>query len=333
MNIAILGAGAWGTAMAIHLQRSGNRVTLVSRRVEHALAMASERENRDYLPGYRLSNDLQIACELLPVLMEAELVILACPSSGLRALCEQVKSFHFAAKRIRMVVTLSKGFEKGTLESPSQVLDDVLPDLPHGVLSGPSNAAEVAAGKPTAIVFASELYGEAIKDIQEAISGSSLRVYSSRDVKGVLLGGCLKNIYAIGAGVCDGIALGDNAKSAYMTRALHEMAKFGVLLGGKMETFYGLSGMGDLIATCSGNWSRNRTFGQEIAKGKTVQSLLENRKTVVEGFWATECFHDIAQKHKAYVPILEQVYRILYQGLNPAEAITELMMRDLRTEV
>lgn len=334
MNIAILGAGAWGTALALHLNRMQEHcVTLVPRRIEHALTIASSRENEAYLPGYQFDHNLQIGCEIKPAIMAADVVILACPAQGLRPLCERVKAQLESSWQVKMVITLCKGLEQESLLKPAEVVHAVLPEVTHGVLSGPTFAGEVAAGKPTAMVLASQGESSLLQQVQQALNNDALRVYRSSDVVGVELGGCLKNIYAIGVGICDGLNMGDNSKAALMTRSIHEMVKLGVILGGKTESFYGLSGVGDLVATCHGAWSRNRTFGYELGLGKTVDALMHDRKTVVEGYWATACFYALCQRIQQDAPILAQIYAIVYHGKAPKQAIYELMTRELKAEV
>lgn len=332
MSFAILGAGAWGTALAIHLHRKGVPVTLASRRMEHALALASDRENKDYLPGHALGIDIQIGCEIKPVLMEAEYVLLACPSTGLRELCEKVREALPDANQLRMAIAVCKGFERDTLKPPAEIIREVLPSLTPAVLSGPTFAGEVAEGKPTAIVLAAEGDIDQLTDAQHALSSETMRVYRSDDVQGVELGGALKNVYAIGAGLCDGLQLGDNAKASYLTRALAELVRLGVALGGKADTFYGLSGFGDLVATCSGEWSRNRTFGEALAQGQGVEAQMTGRKTVVEGYWAAQCVKAMAEKAGVDAPILQEVYRVCYENASPAEALRNLMVRELKAE-
>lgn len=198
------------------------------------------------------------------------------------------------------------------------------------MLSGPSFAVEVAAGKPTAVTLASEVVDAELTALQETMSDEHLRIYCSDDVAGVELGGCLKNIYAIGAGISEGLGLGHNATGAYLTRALREMVKLGTALGGRAETFYGLSGFGDLITTCTGPVSRNRGFGVELSRGKTSAELLTGRRSVVEGYWATERFHKLCADKGLEAPILSQLYRVLYENKPAKQAIAELMLRDLK---
>jgi glycerol-3-phosphate dehydrogenase (NAD(P)+) len=332
MNCCILGAGAWGTAMALHLDRCGHAVTLVPRRIEQALALASTRENAEYLPGYKLPHTIQIGCEIGPVLMEAEAVFFACPSKAIRPLAEQVRPFLKDAWQLKLTLVMCKGLEADTFSTPSDVLEACLPNVACGVLSGPTFAGDIAAGKPAAAVLAVPQGFASGGSYQEAFSNEDLRCYLSGDVRGTALGGTLKNIYAIGAGMCDGLALGDNAKAALVTRSLHEMVRIGSLLGGQRETFYGLSGFGDLMATCSGVWSRNRNFGEQIGRGSAPESIIENQKTVVEGYWATDCLHRLCREKQVEAPILNVLFSVLYEELAPAAAIGELMNRELRPE-
>jgi len=332
MNCCILGAGAWGTAMALHLDRCGHAVTLVPRRMEHALAIASLRENVDYLPGYQLPHRIQIGCEVEPVLMEAEVVFLACPSKALRALCESLRESLSAAWQLKLFVVMCKGLELESFKAPVEIVNEIFPDIACGVLSGPTFAGEVAAGKPTAVVLA---LADGVLDAtryQQAFSNESLRAYLSSDVRGTELGATLKNIYAIAAGLCDGLKLGDNAKASLLTRSLNEMVLLGELLGGQRETFYGLSGFGDLVATCSGTWSRNRTFGERVGKGETPSEIIASQKSVVEGYRATLCLKQLCAQQQVDAPILSQIYAILYEKKPPLEALQALMQRGLKSE-
>jgi glycerol-3-phosphate dehydrogenase (NAD(P)+) len=333
MNIVVVGAGAWGTAFALHLSRQGHTVTLAPRRFEQALLLASTRENADYLPGHRLPQSIQIAHELAPVLMEAEVLLLACPSQALRDTCERVQAARGLATELKLVVSLAKGLELGSHLRPTEVMASVMPGLAVGSLSGPTNAAEVAAGKPSAMVLAVS-GGEAsfTAVVQAALSGPTLRVYRGDDVAGVEFGGCLKNVYAIAAGCGDGLRLGDNAKAALLTRALAEMVRVGGALGAKAETFYGLGGFGDLVATCTGAWSRNRTFGQHLGEGRKAAELIAASKSVVEGYRTTQSFFELVKERGIDAPILGEIHNILYAAKPPAEALAALMGRELKRE-
>ena len=332
MNFCVFGAGAWGTAIALHLIQQGHSATLVPRRMDMALELASSRENSDYLPGFELPLNLQIGFEVKPVLMEADVAILACPSIGLRTLCTSISENLVTSPSLKMVVTLCKGLEEDSFLRPGEVVVDTLPGIPHAVLSGPTNSEEVAAGKPTAVTLGASGDNEFIGDLQAALSGGTLRVYTSKDKKGVELGGCLKNIYAIAAGCVDGLQFGDNSKAALLTRSLKEMIRLGVTLGAEQKTFFGLSGFGDLVATCNGSWSRNRTLGEQLGEGKSFEELMNNRKTIVEGVTATKVFHELCHKNGTEVPILNQVYSILYERMDPRKALAALMFRDLKEE-
>lgn len=333
MNCCILGAGAWGTAMALHLDRCGHSVTLVPRRIEHALSIASTRENTDYLPGYTLPHTIQIGCELAPVLMEAELVFLACPSKALRDLCENVRAHLDVAWQLKLFVVMCKGLELETFKTPSEIVNELFPDVACGALSGPTFAGEVAAGNPTAVTFAVDSDFADAEACQQAMSSASLRAYLSHDVRGTELGGTLKNVYAIASGMCDGLKLGDNAKASLLTRSLSEMVQLGQLLGGQQDTFYGLSGFGDLVATCSGSWSRNRTFGERVGQGESPESIVAGQKSVVEGYRATECMKRLCEERDVDAPILSQIHAILYEGTEPLSALQALMSRNLKSEV
>ncbi|MEY4853554.1 MAG: hypothetical protein RIR32_230 [Verrucomicrobiota bacterium] len=332
MNCVIFGAGAWGTAMAIHLARQSHTVTLVPRRLEHALTLASTRENTDYLPGQRLEDSIQIGLEPLPALMDADLVFLACPSKGLPALLEQIGPA-VRASSTRMAISLCKGLDQTTLLRPSELMDRAFGPIPVATLSGPSNAAEVARGLPTALVLAAAKDDDVLRSVQAAVSGPTLRAYTSSDVAGVEIGGTLKNVYAVGAGLCDGLDLGDNAKAAVLSRALQEMIRLGVALGGRAETFLGLGGVGDLMATAHGSWSRNRTLGEQVARDpRGTLAALAHRREAVEGHRATDTLTRLARQRGVQAPILFCLHAILYEGLDPRAGVTALMTRDLRPE-
>ena len=332
MDFTILGAGAWGTAMAIHLNRLGHGVHLVARRIDHAMRLASDRVNTDYLPEVTIPINIQIGHEIKPALMEANAVILACPSIGVKNLLLQIKGVKDASIRLRWAVSLSKGMDLETLQTPIDLFAEILPELRGAVLTGPTYASEVASGKPTAMVLASDGDQKNLFELQMALSGDSLRVYTSNDVRGAELGGCLKNVYAIGSGICHGLGLGDNATSALLTRSLHEMVQLGSRLGGKEETFYGLSGFGDLVATCYGSWSRNRSFGERIGEGEKIPYLLRAQNKVVEGYSATRAFAKIVRKQGLESPILKEIYSILYQQKDPLVAVQNLMSRSVKQE-
>lgn len=331
MKFVVLGAGAWGTAFALHLARAGRPVTLVPRRPEQARELIATRENRDYLPGLNLSPAIGITADTAAGLADADVVLLACPAQALYETCVRVRD---SAKdgRKRLVVSLAKGLEIGTHRRPSEVIAAALPSVLVGSLTGPTNALGVARGDPSAMVLATSNAPDAVRALQAALSDRTLRVYTSEDLAGVEFGGCLKNVYAIAAGCSDGLKLGDNTKAALLTRALAEMVRVGVALGAKPETFYGLSGFGDLVATCYGGWSRNREFGQKIAQGHAVADLVSNRRTVVEGYKTTEAFASLCATRGIDAPILREVHAILREGKQPGAALASLMTRELKRE-
>ena len=332
MNCVVFGAGAWGTAMAIHLDRQGHTVTLVPRRLEQALKLTAERENTDYLKGYALAPSLQIGLEAIPALMDADLVFLACPSKGLAELVQQIGPA-LRASSARMVISLCKGLDQHTLRRPSEVMAQAAGNIPVATLSGPSNAEEVARGMPTAMVLAAHQDDETLREVQAALSGPTLRAYTSSDLPGVEIGGTLKNVYAVGAGLCDGLGLGSNAKAAFLTRALQEMMRVGVAVGGRAETFLGLGGVGDLMATAHGGWSRNRSFGEQVARdARGAIAALATRRDSVEGYRATDTLTRVAQANRLDAPILFCLHRILFEGLDARAGVTALMTRDLKPE-
>ena len=333
MNFCVLGAGAWGTAVAVYLSKIGHTVTLVPRRMEHALALSSERENKDYLPGIRFDSNMQVGCSLRPVLMECDYVFFACPSHALRETCRQARSFKEDSWKLRGSIALCKGLEpQSNLFAHEVMQDEWGDDIGAGYLSGPSHAHDVAEGKPAAMVLAMDCEEGELVELQRNLNSSTMRIYRSEDRIGVGLGSCLKNVYAIATGLSDGLGLGDNARAALLTRSMNEMMALGVALGGESETFFGLSGFGDLIATCMGEWSRNRTFGLALSKGAKPDEVVRSQKTVVEGYSATACFFDKCRDSGVEMPILTEIHAILHEGKAPERAIADLMGRDLKAE-
>lgn len=332
LNFAVIGAGAWGTAMALHLARCGQHTTLVTRRLEHAVAIRNARENSDYLPGFTLPAVIVVTHDLRAALVEADVALIACPSQTLRNWCEQVRGVMHDTARLQLFLSLVKGLEIGTHLRPSEVMAQVVPGLNCGTLTGPTNAAEVARGLPAAMVMAAVHVDKLVHKVQAAMSGETLRIYLSDDLAGAEYGAGLKNIYAIAAGFCDGLKLGDNSKASLLTRSLAEMVRVGQALGADKKTFYGLSGFGDLVATCHGAWSRNREFGEKIGAGQSVEELLTGRKTVVEGHRTTESLYGLCREKGIVAPILAEVYAILYQHKKPADALHDLMTRELKRE-
>lgn len=331
MRCAVLGAGAWGTTLAIVLHYNGHAVSLWEYKKQYAKELKKTRENKTYLPGIELPKDLEITSNLIEAVSNKDLVVLAAPSQFLRSVLKQIK-FSFLSKSI--LVSVSKGIEKGTLMTMSQMIKDVFPKATKtqiGVLSGPSHAEEVSRRIPTAVVAAAKSISTA-KIIQEAFMTPYFRVYSCDDILGVELGGAFKNIIAIGAGIIDGAKFGDNTKAAIMTRGIAEITRLGLRLGAKPETFAGLSGMGDLIVTCMSRHSRNRYVGEKLGAGEKLKDILKNMYTVAEGVETTRSAKLLAEKYKVDTPIVNEVYKLLFEEKDPVKATSDLMTRDMKIE-
>lgn len=329
-TIAVIGAGSWGTALALQLARSGNDVRLGGVfEIDLLEAMVTDRENVRYLPGAKFPPNLSAFPILAECLDGIRDVLVVVPSHGLRATLTTALEHLIPDARICWA---TKGFELHSGKLPHQVAAEVLGDeRAVAVLSGPTFAKEVGEGLPTAMTIASndETFGQ---DLAAAISGENFRAYTSDDMVGVEVGGAIKNVLAIGAGMCDGLGFGANARVALITRGLVELMRLGVALGAKQETMMGLAGMGDLVLTCTDNLSRNRRMGLALASGKTVEEAKAEIQQVVEGVLAAEAVKEVAEKLAIEMPICNQVYRILYEGVSPREAVGELMGRELKAE-
>ncbi len=326
MNVTILGAGAWGTAFAISLA-DRHAVTLWSRRAEQCEALRADRENRALLPGFRLPPALLIEADLARATRDAELAVIATPTAGLRPTLVALA----AAARIP-VLWLCKGFETGTARFPHEVADEILdPAIARGALSGPGFADEVARGLPAAITLAAPAAAFAEATARE-LNGQRLRVYSSDDLIGVEVGGAVKNVIAIAAGVCDGLGLGLSARAALVTRGLAEITRLGVRLGGRTETFLGLSGAGDLILTCTGDLSRNRRVGLGLARGMPLAAILADLGHVAEGVPTAREVRGLASRLGVDMPVTEEVCRLLDGEVTAAQAVEQLLRRDPKAE-
>ena len=328
MDIAVVGAGAWGTALAISAARHGRAVTLWARDAAQAQALSADRQNRRYLPGIELPPGLRVASGDLP---PADLYVVASPMAGLRGWLTRL------ADQQAPVAWLCKGFEQPRSGSAAngllghEIAAEVAPGLACGVLSGPSFAQEVARGQPTAVVAASE--HAAVRDaLVAAFHGSTLRVYANDDVAGVEVGGAVKNVLAIATGLCDGLGLGLNARAALITRGLAEMTRLGMALGARTDTFMGLSGLGDLVLTATGDLSRNRQVGRLLAEGRTLDQAVESLGHVAEGVYSARTVVQRAAALGVDMPISAAVVALLEGRLQPAQAIAELMGRDPKPE-
>ena len=329
MRCSVIGAGAWGTALADLLSRNGHRVTLWAYEPDVVQSINERHENTRFLAGHALSSELRAVSDIAESIADAELITVATPSQVLRPILRS------AAARISSstpVVVASKGIEKGTLCLMTDVVSQELPNATVVALSGPSFAAEVVERQPTAVVVASA--DESAAEItQKAFSSPYFRAYTHSDVTGVELGGSLKNVMAVATGVAEGLGLGFNARAALITRGLAEMTRLGAALGAEPATFAGLAGLGDLVLTCTGSLSRNRAVGLELGKGRKLEEIMRDRETVAEGVLTAESARELASRRGVEMPIVETVNKVLFEGQPARSAIAALMTRELRSEV
>ena len=334
-RVAVIGAGAWGTALAIVLGRRGtHKIRLWANEAEVVESISKSRINEHFLPGFVLPEPVTATGDLINALEGAEIVVSVMPSQHCRALFERMAP---TLRREVLFVSCTKGLEDGTLQRMTEVIADVLATrnfAPRiGALSGPSFAKEVARGDPTAVTVAS-IDNPVANEIQQAFNDSRFRVYTNDDVIGVELGGALKNIIAIAAGVCDGLGLGHKSVAAQITRGLSEVARLVVACGGRLDTMAGLAGLGDLVLTCTGDLSRNRSVGVELGKGRSLPEIIGGmRGAVAEGVLTTKAAVDLARNKNVEMPITEQMFAILEKGKSPQKAIEELMGRATRSEI
>ena len=322
-KVLVLGSGSWGTALAIMLQRHGHEVTIWARRKEVVEEMRSTRENKQYLPNISLPEELGLTHSLEEAFSGAEIIMSAVPSKAVRGMMQQIEPF---VKKDHVIVNVAKGLEQGTLLRLSQVIDEIIPQAKNCVLSGPSHAEEVAKNIPTTCVAACA--DEAIaKMVQKEFMNLNFRVYTNTDVIGVEVGAAMKNVMALAAGISDGVGFGDNTKAALMTRGIAEMQRLGIAMGGEAETFAGLSGIGDLIVTCTSMHSRNRRAGILLGKGYTLDETLAEVKMVVEGVNTAKAAFEVAKKYGVDMPITEAMNQVLFEGKEVKTAVMDLMTR------
>ncbi|HXV86361.1 MAG TPA: NAD(P)H-dependent glycerol-3-phosphate dehydrogenase [Gemmatimonadales bacterium] len=328
MNVAVVGAGSWGTTLADHLARLGHRVRIWAREAEVVDGINRAHLNPVFLPESPLPASLEASGDIRAVVTDAEMVVCVTPSHAMRRLAGEICA---ATSADPLVVSASKGLEPETLDTMTAVLQDVMPSSSIVALSGPSFAQEVYARQPTAVVAASEDAGAAER-AQHTFSSPHFRVYTSSDVLGVQLGGALKNVIAIAAGILEGMGLGHNTRAALITRGLAEMIRLGEALGADPQTFAGLAGMGDLILTATGGLSRNRSLGVEIGRGRTAAEILAERRTVAEGVGTAQAAVELGRRAGVELPIAGEVARILFEHKDPRRAMADLMERDLKAE-
>ncbi|MEJ2641259.1 MAG: NAD(P)-dependent glycerol-3-phosphate dehydrogenase [Desulfosarcinaceae bacterium] len=331
-KLAVVGAGSWGTALANLLATKGYAIDHWVFEAEVCAQMATERENRPFLPGVRLSANLLPSSDLEKVVADKDLILLVVPSHVMRPVTTRLADLVGSET---LVVCASKGIENDTLLTMSGVLGETLPQMPrehYAVLSGPSFAREVAREAPTAVTVASASPDTA-ETVQKIFATPAFRVYAHDDVIGVELGGSVKNVIAIAAGVIDGLGMGLNTRAALITRGLTEMRRLGLRMGANPRTFPGLAGMGDLVLTCTGDLSRNHTVGKKIGEGKLLKDLLAEMQMVAEGVKTAKSVYNLSRKLEVEMPISHAIYRILYEDLPPREAAYQLMTRDLKQEL
>ena len=326
-KVCILGPGSWGTTLAVHLATAGHEVRLWGHDARELAALGADRENRKFLPGIMLPDGVKVCPELESALSGVEVSLFVVPSQVMGEVARRVR----IAGACGIPVCASKGLEQGSLRRMSEILIGELGDAEPVVLTGPSHAEEVSQGIPTSVVAAS-VSRERAQAVQELCSTGRLRVYTNNDVVGCEIGAALKNVIAIAAGVCDGIGFGDNTKGALLTRGLAEIARLGVALGGRRETFFGLAGMGDLIATAMSRHSRNRWVGERLGRGETIEQVLGAMVMVAEGVHTARAARDLGREHDVELPITEQVCAMLFEQRSPREALQALMTRNLKRE-
>jgi len=328
-QIVVLGGGSWGTALAIQVARAGHKVILWDINPEHIRAMQESRSNEQYLPGIPLPSTLQLSDQLEQTLKQADTILLAIPSHAVRPFIRQSRQWIRSEQHL---VWATKGLEEGSAKPVHQIIAEELPECKNtAVVSGPTFAGEVAKNLPTAVTVAASSHAIA-KEVASFLHYGNFRVYTSEDMLGVELGGSLKNVLAIAAGIADGLGFGANTRAALITRGLNEMMRLGLAMGAQSETFMGLAGLGDLVLTCTDNQSRNRRMGLALAEGSTIEQARKHIGQAVEGVKTAREAWQLAQQYKVEMPIIEQTYRVLYEGKSPRDAVDDLLGREATSE-
>lgn len=327
-EIGMIGAGSWGMALSVLLHNSGHQVTIWSALKEEVTLLTEKRENAEKLPGVVLDEKIGVTADLESAVRGKDILVLAVPSPFVRSTAANMKSY---VADHQIIVNVAKGIEESTLMTLSQVIEDEVGQADVAVLSGPSHAEEVGRGIPTTIVVGAHSRKTA-EYVQNVFMSPVFRVYTSPDVLGIELGAALKNVVALAAGIADGLGYGDNTKAALITRGISEIARLGTAMGGKTETFSGLSGIGDLIVTCASMHSRNRRAGILIGKGYSMEQAMKEVKMVVEGVYSAKAAMALAEKYGVDLPIIEQVNAVLFGGKTPGDAVNDLMLRDKKIE-
>ena len=328
-NIGVIGAGSWGTALAKLLSDNGHRVTVYSAIASEIDMLNEYHEQKEKLPGVMLPEEMVFTADLEEAMKDKDILVLAVPSPFTRSTAKNMSRY---AKKGQLIVSVAKGIEDGTFHTLSEIIREEIKDSRVVVLCGPTHAEEVGKGVPTAIV-AGSADGEDALLVQDVFMNTYFRVYTSDDPYGMELGGALKNVIALAAGIADGLGYGDNTKAALITRGIHEVARLGVACGGKRETFEGLTGIGDLIVTCASMHSRNRRAGILIGQGRTADEAMAEVKQVVEGVYSAKAAMHLSAKYGVDMPIVQEVNRVLFENKKPADALVDLMTRDRKSEV
>ena len=327
-RISVLGAGSWGTALALLLHNNGHEVILWSALGEEIDVLREKRENVSKLPGVKIPEAIDITTDLERSLRDADVAVLAVPSPYIRSTCKRMAPY---IKKGQRIVNVAKGVEEKTLMTLSEIIEQELPGAEVSVLSGPSHAEEVGKGLPTTCVVSSRRR-ETAEYLQGIFMSPVFRVYTTPDMLGVELGAALKNVIALAAGTADGLGYGDNTKAALITRGSAESARLGVKMGARMETFYGLSGIGDLIVTCASVHSRNRKAGYLMGKGYSMEAAMAEVQMIVEGVYSAKAGKELAEKYEVEMPIIAEVNKVLFEGKSASEAVIDLMVRDKKVE-
>lgn len=327
-EISVIGAGSWGTALALLLHKNGHHVTVWSIVEAEIRMLQTEHEHKDKLPGVKLPEDMEFTTDLQAAVSDKDVLVLAVPSPYTRSTSHNMQPY---VAEGQLIVNVAKGIEENTLLTLSQIIEEEIPQAQVAVLSGPSHAEEVGRGIPTTIVVGAKKK-ETAEYLQNIFMNEVFRVYISPDVLGIELGAALKNVVALAAGIADGLGYGDNTKAALITRGITEIARLGVAMGGRFETFCGLTGIGDLIVTCASMHSRNRRAGILIGQGYTTRQAMDEVKMVVEGVYSAKAAMGLAKKYGVQLPIIEQVNSVLFDGQLADEAVKNLMLRDKKIE-
>ncbi|PZR77208.1 MAG: glycerol-3-phosphate dehydrogenase [Chthoniobacterales bacterium] len=325
---AIIGAGGWGTALAVLWSKKGNEITLWGNDPGRTETVRATRENREYLPGVKIPDAIHVTSNINDC-ADADLLVFVTPSTALRAVATRLRAS--LSNSDAVLLSGTKGIEHGTGLRMSEILEQIFPQNTIAVLSGPNLAVEVSRDLPTASVLGCRI-SECAEELQRYLGSEHFRIYSSDETIGIELGGALKNVFAIPAGVSDGFGLGDNSKAALVTRSLAELLRLGTAMGGNPRTFYGLSGAGDLIATCFSQHSRNRRVGEKLGRGQTLDQIRAGTHMVAEGIPTAKSAYECARKLKIETPIIDQIYSVLYEGKRPDQAMQELLGRDQKAE-